>query len=172
MKSFCINCNAVTPHFTNAVDFETGNSTSECDICGTKQAARDCEPKLNNNVHLIVKALLNRGGSSSETYVHKILTGDINEKDLSIAEMWNYFDSSLKDHLRLVLVEVCDVSIDGLTDEQIVKVLIDNAASRGGRRAFWDAHSRAEIDRMDDDDYEQAIKDSINEKRRIILDAM
>lgn len=118
--------------------------------------------------HLIIKGLINRGGSSSESYVYQLLTGDVNDNSSSVARMWGYLDAPLKSKLATILDDVCGVSIAGLSDAEVVNVLTEYMADKGGRQAFFKNNSRDSIDRMSDEEYEKGIELAIQEKRDLL----
>lgn len=119
--------------------------------------------------HLIIKGLINRGGSSSESYVYQLLTGDVNDNSSSVARMWGYLDAPLQSKLATILDDVCDVSIAGLSDAEVVNVLTEYMADKGGRQAFFKSNSRDSIDRMSDEEYEKGIELAIQEKRDLLV---
>ena len=118
--------------------------------------------------HLIIKGLINRGGSSSESYVYQLLTGDVNDNSSSVARMWGYLDAPLQSKLATILDDVCSVSIAGLSDAEVVKVLTEYMADKAGRRAFFENTPRYSIDRMSDEEYEKEIELAIQEKRDLL----
>jgi len=117
---------------------------------------------------LIIKGLINRGGSSSESYVYQLLTGDVNDKSSSVARMWGYLDAPLQSKLATILDDVCSVSIAGLSDAAVVNVLTEYMADKGGRQAFFKNNSRDSIERMSDEEYEKGIELAIQEKRDLL----
>ncbi|MCP4867042.1 MAG: hypothetical protein GY897_24170 [Alteromonas sp.] len=118
--------------------------------------------------HLIIKGLINRGGSSSESYVYQLLTGDVNDNSSSVARMWGCLDAPLQSKLATILDDVCRVSISGLSDAEVVNVLTEYMADKGGRQAFFENNSRDSIDRMSDEEYEKGIELAIQEKRDLL----
>lgn len=120
--------------------------------------------------HLILKGLINGGGSSSETYVYQLLTGDVSEQGSSVSHMWNYLDNPLKDRLIEIYTDICSVDLTNKTDHQIVPLLIDYMAEKSGRRELFKVNDRSVIDRMSDDEYESAIHDLVRAKKIQLLD--
>lgn len=118
--------------------------------------------------HLIIKGLINCGGSSSESYVYQLLTGDVNDNSSSVARMWGYLDAPLQSKLATILDDVCGVSIAGLSDAEVVNVLTEYMADKGGRQAFFQNNSRNSIERMSDEEYEKGIELAIQEKRNLL----
>ncbi|WP_105903520.1 hypothetical protein [Vibrio gangliei] len=102
--------------------------------------------------HLVIKGLINRGGSSSETYTYKLLTGSVTEQGSSVSQMWNYLDNPLKERLIEIFDEICMVNLKGKSDSQIVQQLIDYMANMSGRNEFHSSYDRRTIDRMSDDE--------------------
>ena len=51
---------------------------------------------MEHHQHLI---LINGGGSSSETYVYQLLTGNVSDEGSSVSHMWGYLDNPLKETL-------------------------------------------------------------------------
>lgn len=127
---------------------------------------------MDHYTHLILKGLINRGGSSSETYTYRLLTGDCSDSSESVSHMWGYLDNPLKFLLCDVLEEICGVDLDPITnfnDKEMVRVLIDYMADKSGRREFFDTHSRQDIERMSDHKYEKGIADLIQAKKVQLL---
>lgn len=124
---------------------------------------------MEHYMKLILKALINRGGSSSESYVYQLLTGDVKEGNTSVSEMWSYLDLPLKEQLIDILQGGCDVNPKDWTDKEMVRVIIEYMAKKWGNRTFFDNTGRDVIDRMSDEEYELAIEQAITEKREILI---
>lgn len=120
--------------------------------------------------HLILKGLINGGGSSSETYVYQLLTGDISEQGSSVSHMWGYLDTPLKETLIEIFEDICRLDLTNKTDKQIIPLLIDYMADKSGRNEFFKVNDRRDIERMSDDDYERGIKELIHAKKVKLLD--
>lgn len=120
--------------------------------------------------HLILKGLINGGGSSSETYVYRLLTGNVSEQGESVSRMWGYLDKPLKEILIEIFADVCSLDLANKTDKQIVSTLIDYSANKSGRDEFFKVNDRAAIDRMSDEEYERGIDELIQAKRAILLE--
>lgn len=121
---------------------------------------------------LVLKALIYGGGSTSENYIHQILVGIVTYSDheLSISEKWHRLDYGLQQHLIDILENVCELSLGGLSERQIIDELIEYVARKSGKDSFFAHHVNAEISQMTDEQYELAIENSIAEKRRFLLD--
>ncbi|EKO3439455.1 hypothetical protein NTE19_003347 [Vibrio fluvialis] len=119
--------------------------------------------------HLILKGLINGGGSSSESYTHSLLTGRFNEESSSVSRMWGYLDNKLQDLLIEIFDEVCGVDLSNKTDSQIVAELIDYMADKAGSREFYEAHTQREISAMSDDEYEKGLRQAKNAKKVLLL---
>ena len=120
--------------------------------------------------HLILKGLINRGGSSSETYVYQLLTGDAPKIGRSVADMWGYLDTPLQEQLIEIFNDICRVDLTNKTDKQIIPLLINHMANHSGRQEFFKVNSRADIERMSDDEYERGIDDLIRIKKAELLE--
>lgn len=120
--------------------------------------------------HLVLKGLINGGGSSSESYVYTLLTGNFSDNDSSVSRMWSYLDTPLQEYLIEVFADVCRLDLSNMTDSQIVRELIDYMADKAGRSEFFATTDRSIIDRMSDDEYEAAINKLINTKKVMLLD--
>ena len=118
---------------------------------------------------LIIKGLINGGGSSSETYTHAILTGKCSEESRSVSGMWDYLGVPLQKMLIDILDDICGVDLNGKDDSQIVKTLIDHMANKGGRNEFFATHSQKEINNMSESEYERGIDDLIQAKKINLL---
>ncbi|ANP79294.1 hypothetical protein A134_23050 [Vibrio crassostreae 9CS106] len=118
---------------------------------------------------LILKALINAGGSTSESYVYEILTGRYTHFGTSISAMWGYLDTPLKDDLTSFFNEVIEVPLDPINDAQCVNTLIDHVANKWGRHEFFEKTSREGIDRLSDEEYESEIDKMISAKREYLL---
>ncbi|EGR0199608.1 hypothetical protein FRN31_22250 [Vibrio alginolyticus] len=120
--------------------------------------------------HLILKGLINGGGSSSETYTYQLLTGDISEQGRSVSHMWGYLDNQLKAMLIEIFSEVCSLDLANKTEKQVIPLLIDYMASKSGRKEFFKVNDRAVIERMSDDEYERGIDELIRAKKIKLLE--
>lgn len=120
--------------------------------------------------HLILKGLINRGGSSIETYVYRLLTGEFSEKSESVSRMWNYLDLPLQEKLIDILQEIGGLQPRDWTNKEMVRVLIDYMAKKSGNTEFFTTNDRQAIERMSDDDYENGIADLILTKKQQLLD--
>ncbi|MCR9653223.1 hypothetical protein NB537_00215 [Vibrio parahaemolyticus] len=120
--------------------------------------------------HLILKGLINGGGSSSETYVYQLLTGNVSDQGSSVSHMWGYLDNPLKETLIEIFADICSLDLTNKTDRQIVPLLIDYMAEKAGRSEFFKVNDRREIERMSDDEYEGGIQDLIRAKKVKLLD--
>lgn len=169
MKLLCWDCDSVTRHQFVGSNPDNGMDLYQCVQCDGRQEVETKENEMEHYDHLITKALINRGGSSSETYVYQLLTGDVKEDCSSVARMWGYLDTPLQSKLVSIFDEVCGVSIAGLSDADVVKVLIEHMAEKAGRREFFDNTPRDVIDRMSDDEYEGEINDAIQQKRHMLM---
>ncbi|HDM8140683.1 TPA: hypothetical protein P0E12_004973 [Vibrio harveyi] len=120
--------------------------------------------------HLILKGLINGGGSSSETYVYRLLTGDFSNCTTSVSHMWGYLDKPLQNIIKEILSDVCDYSLEFSSDQATVNALIKYMSNKSGRKEFFKVNDRAAIERMSDDEYEQGIKKLIDSKRAEMLE--
>lgn len=119
--------------------------------------------------HLILKALINQGGSSSETHAYNLLTASFSERSDSVSKSWAYLDGELKHQLIEIFEDVLDVRLSNLSEQEVVSVLIKHLAKKGGSRDFHAATRRDEIDRMSDDEYFDAIAQAVKNKKEMLL---
>ena len=121
---------------------------------------------MNHYQNLIFKSQINGGGSTSESYVYQLLSGDVQEGNhTSIFKMWRYLGES-----AIILEDIGNVSLHGLIDSQITGSLIECVSKKWGRRSFFDNTERCAIDRMSDDEYNGAIQNAIADKRMLPLE--
>lgn len=120
--------------------------------------------------HLVLKSLIKGGGSSSETYVHSILTGVFTKDSRSVTDMWGYLDVPLKEMLVDIFEDVCNLNLRDMTDSKAVEKLIGYMASKGGRAEFFSVYDRAQVEAMSDEKYELEIERFIEAKKALILE--
>lgn len=112
------------------------------------------ERQLSHYDHLIIKGLMNKGGSSSETYVYKLLTGDIEKGNKSITDMWNYLDPDLQTKLIIIFHETDTLDLFDMSDDQIIEAITNHIAKRQGWNVFRSMSER-ELNALSDEEYDQ-----------------
>lgn len=119
--------------------------------------------------HLILKGLINGGGSSSESYVYRLLTADFKKGNESVSRMWRYLDKPLQAELIEIFHDVCGVDLKGKLHNEIISLLIDYIANKSGRDEFFYVFDKSSIERMSDYEYNDSINCLISTNKEILL---
>lgn len=119
--------------------------------------------------HLILKALINGGGSQSESYVYRILTGTFNEQTSSVSDMWGYLDNPLKAMLAEILSDICRVNPRDHSDAEMVRELIEYMSKKAGNREFFTKYSDYEIRNMSEEYYDDKIEELVSAHRLALM---
>ena len=112
---------------------------------------------------IILRGLILGGGSSSEAYANRLITGVGSDKSESVSQMWSYLDLELQERIIDIIKEVCLSDFD---KSNVVESLIDHMSNTAGNKLFFSSHDRREIERMSDEDYESGKAEAIEKIRK------
>lgn len=107
---------------------------------------------------IILRGLILGGGSSSEAYANRLITGGGSDKSESVSQMWSYIDFELQERIIEIIEDVCRNDFD---KSNVVESLIEHMSEVAGSKRFFSSHDRDEIDEMSYVEYESAKADSI-----------
>lgn len=125
------------------------------------------KPKLTHYDNLILKGLSHKGGSSSETYVYKLLTADIEEGNKSIQYMWDYLDIELQNKLIVIFNETQNLDLFDMDNKQIVKTITQHCAKRMGWKIFA-KYEESRLRALSDEEYDREWAKGIKAARAIL----
>lgn len=116
---------------------------------------------------LIIKALIFGGGSSSESYSNRLITGSGSDKNESVSYMWSYIDFELQERIIEIIEDVCRNDFD---KSNAVESLIEHMSKTEGNKLFFSSHERSEIEHMSDVDYESGKAEAVEKIRKAWTD--